>query len=99
MPEPKQPFVKRGKKVCIIGAGSIGVYAAKWAASMGFEPVVYEQTRSLGGVWRQDNEAKNVHGSAYDSLHTNSSWELMAASDFPFPFKPSRHFPMHYESE
>jgi dimethylaniline monooxygenase (N-oxide forming) len=83
------PVLPVGTKVCIIGAGSAGVYAAKEARAAGWLPTVYERRATLGGVWSSDHH--------WDSLTTNSSFQMMTVGDFPFPFKPSSSFPTRGE--
>jgi len=82
-----------GSKVCVIGAGTTGLLAAKNAREQGYIPTIFEKTGSVGGVWRQDNPGPKQHSPAYDSLYTNSSYTMMNISDFPFPFKTKYHFP------
>lgn len=83
------PKLKKGSQVCIVGAGSVGLYAAKEAVSAGWIPCVYERSSSVGGVWRSGNH--------WDSLYTNSSHVMMGASDFQFPFTPKAMFPHRSE--
>ena len=37
--------------VGIIGAGAAGLCAAKHAANAGFQPIVWEKARVMGGTW------------------------------------------------
>lgn len=70
-------------KVCIIGAGSSGIAAAKVLASHGVPFDCIEKSDRIGGNWVFKN--KNEMSSAYRSLHINTSRDKMAYSDFPLP--------------
>lgn len=83
------PRLPPGSTVCIVGAGSVGVFAAKECAHAGWVPTVFERASDLGGVWRSGNH--------WDTLTTNSSYLMMSVSDFGFPFEPSRMFPTRGE--
>ncbi|MBA3947869.1 MAG: NAD(P)-binding domain-containing protein [Herpetosiphonaceae bacterium] len=72
-------------RVAVIGAGVSGIAAAKCLLDEGLEPVVYEQGTTLGGVWRYDEALPDGGGPAYRGLHTNTSKQTTAFSDFPFP--------------
>lgn len=71
------------KKVCIIGAGSSGMVAAKtmFEAKIPFD--CFEKGSRIGGNWLYEND--NGLSSAYYSLHINTSKQMMAYSDFPMP--------------
>lgn len=75
------------KKVCIIGAGSSGMVAAKvfFEANIPFD--CFEKGSKIGGNWQYEND--NGLSSAYRSLHINTSKQMMAYSDFPMP----HHYP------
>ncbi len=77
--------------ICIIGAGAAGLCAARHLAPLKeFQPVVYEQTSSLGGTWVYnpktgvDENGLAIHSSMYKGLKTNLPKEVMAFPDFPF---------------
>ncbi|MEM8894603.1 MAG: NAD(P)-binding protein [Bacteroidota bacterium] len=69
------------KKVCIIGAGSSGMVAAKTLKEAGVSYDCYEKGSGIGGNWRYNND--NGVSSAYKSLHINTNREVMAYSDYP----------------
>jgi dimethylaniline monooxygenase (N-oxide forming) len=71
----------RMKTVAIIGAGPSGLAAARYLKSEGFEPVILEQGRSLGGQWSGDARCSGV----WPSMRTNTTRVLTAFSDFPHP--------------
>jgi cation diffusion facilitator CzcD-associated flavoprotein CzcO len=70
-------------RVCVIGAGSSGIAAAKalHEARIPFE--CYEQGTVVGGNWVYDNP--NGRSACYDTLEINTSCPRMAYSDFPMP--------------
>ena len=71
------------KQVCIIGAGSSGITAAKALKEKGISFDCYEKGSNIGGNWRFNND--NGMSSAYRSLHINTNRVVMAYSDFPMP--------------
>ncbi|MBO0933425.1 flavin-containing monooxygenase [Fibrella aquatilis] len=69
--------------VCIIGAGSSGISAAKVLQQKGIAFDCFEKGSAIGGNWRYNND--NGMSSAYRSLHINTNRMVMAYSDFPMP--------------
>ncbi|KHJ97124.1 Flavin-binding monooxygenase-like protein [Oesophagostomum dentatum] len=70
------------KRVAIVGAGPSGLPSARHALLYGFEPVVFEMSDKVGGLWNykpQDCEEASV----MKSTVINSSKEMSAYSDFP----------------
>ncbi len=84
MPDPDS-LVKRYQRVAVVGAGLSGLTAAKCLGEEGIEPVVFEQSAEIGGLWNYHEEAPDGGGPAYRSLKTNTSKEILALSDHPFP--------------
>ena len=74
--------------VCIIGAGSSGIAAAKTFHQAGISFDCFEKGSGVGGNWRYGND--NGMSSAYRSLHINTNRNIMAYSDYPMP----GHYPM-----
>ncbi|CAH1788030.1 unnamed protein product [Owenia fusiformis] len=75
-----------GKSVCIIGAGVSGLVAIKACLEEKLQVTCYEQHDKLGGVWYYTEEVRPNQGpSAYATLVTNSSKDMMAFSDYPMP--------------
>lgn len=70
-------------RVCVIGAGSSGIAAAKalYEAAIPFE--CYEAGPVVGGNWVFQNP--NGRAACYDSLEINTSCPRMSFSDFPMP--------------
>ncbi|MFL5700990.1 MAG: flavin-containing monooxygenase [Ktedonobacteraceae bacterium] len=75
-------------RVCIIGAGSSGITAAKALKEKDIPFDCYEAGEQVGGNWVYEN--KNGMSSAYKSLFINTSRERMQYSDFPMP----DHYPV-----
>ena len=69
--------------ICIIGAGSSGVAAAKQLLARSLPIEIYEKGSQLGGMWRYQND--NGQSSAYRSLHIDTSRRFLGYSDFPIP--------------
>jgi hypothetical protein len=78
--------------VCVIGAGSSGIAAAKALHERGIPFDCIEKSDRVGGNWVFGN--KNGMSSAYRSLHINTSRERMEYSDYPMP-KSYPDFPHH----
>lgn len=70
-------------KVCVIGAGSSGLVAAKTLHQRGIPFDCFEKGSGVGGLWRYQNDSGQ--SVAYQSLHINTSRGKMAFSDFPMP--------------
>ncbi len=77
--------VAEARKVCVIGAGSSGLAAARNFDAEGFEVDIYERESDLGGVWNYCSPA----GRVYASTSMISSKPFTQYSDFPMP----DHFP------
>src|SRR5438132_9438709 len=78
--------------ICIIGAGSSGIAAAKVLHQRGIPFDCFDKGDGVGGNWVFGNS--NGMSSAYRSLHINTSRERMEYSDFPMP-KSYPDFPHH----
>ena len=70
-------------RVCIIGAGSSGITAAQVLHARGVDFDCFEIGSEVGGNWRYDND--NALSSAYESLHINTSRQLMEYAAHPMP--------------
>jgi cation diffusion facilitator CzcD-associated flavoprotein CzcO len=84
--------MSRLPSVCVIGAGSSGIAAAKALHQRGFDFDCFEVSDRVGGNWVYKNA--NGTSSAYRSLHINTSRERMEFADFPMP-KSFPDFPHH----
>ena len=78
-------------KIAIIGAGVSGLASIKCCLEEGLEPVCFEKSAGIGGLWKfsevEDSSVNN--GSVYESTVINTSKEMTCFSDFPAP----KHFP------
>jgi thioredoxin reductase len=70
-------------RVCIIGAGSSGITALQVLHARGVEVDCFELGSEVGGNWRYEND--NGLSSAYESLHINTSRQLMEYAAHPMP--------------
>jgi len=100
-PKPGDSLVLRGgipmgnsnlDPVCIIGAGSSGIVAAKILHERGVPFDCFEKGSGIGGLWRFNNDSDT--SSAYRTLHINTSRDTMCYSDFAMP-KEYPRFPHH----
>ena len=69
--------------VCIVGAGSSGMAAAKALAAHGVVFEGFEIGSDIGGMWRYQND--NGLSSAYRSLHIDTSRRNLGYPDHPIP--------------
>jgi len=79
------------KTVGIIGAGAAGLCSARHFKNFAdFTPVVWEQSRVIGGTWvytdavDKDENGLPIHSSMYKNLKTNIPKEIMNFPDFAF---------------
>jgi hypothetical protein len=79
-------------RVCIIGAGSSGIAAAKALHERAIPFDCFEKSDRVGGNWVFAN--KNGMSAAYRDLFINTSSQRMAYSDFPMP-ESYPDFPHH----
>ena len=68
-------------RVCVVGAGSSGIAAAKVLHERGIAFDCYELSDRVGGNWVWKNS--NGVSASYRSLHINTSRQRMEFSDFP----------------
>src|SRR4051794_16572446 len=73
----------RQAQVCIIGAGSSGITVAQVLAGRGVDFDCFEAGSGIGGNWRYGND--NEMSSAYESLHINTSRQMMEYAAYPMP--------------
>uniref|UniRef100_A0A8D0EJ23 Flavin-containing monooxygenase n=1 Tax=Strix occidentalis caurina TaxID=311401 RepID=A0A8D0EJ23_STROC len=84
-------------RVAVVGAGVSGLTATKCCLDEGLEPTCFEQSRDIGGVWRYTEHIEAGRPSLYPSVISNTSKEMSAFSDFPYPedfpvFLPNAQF-------
>jgi len=72
-----------------VGAGASGLPAIRHALLYGLEPVCFECTDAVGGLWNYKPGSTNIHGQELScvmkSTVINTSKEMTAFSDFPPP--------------
>uniref|UniRef100_A0A0J9YUC0 Flavin-containing monooxygenase n=1 Tax=Mus musculus TaxID=10090 RepID=A0A0J9YUC0_MOUSE len=74
-----------GKKVAIVGAGVSGLAAIRCCLEEGLDPICFERSIDVGGLWKFSSHAEEGRASIYQSVFTNSSKEMMCFPDFPYP--------------
>ncbi|KAK3542649.1 hypothetical protein QTP86_031473, partial [Hemibagrus guttatus] len=77
------------RRVAVIGGGSSGLTCIKCCLDEGLEPVCFESSDDIGGLWRFKENPESDRASIYHSVIINTSKEMMCFSDFPIP----AHFP------
>lgn len=70
-------------QVCLVGAGSSGITAARALQAQGVAFDCFEAGSGVGGNWRFGND--NEMSSAYESLHINTSRQMMEYAEYPMP--------------
>ncbi|KAK3213334.1 hypothetical protein Dsin_018040 [Dipteronia sinensis] len=75
-----------GSRIAIIGAGVSGLAAAKQLRH--YEPVVFEASDCVGGVWKS---------CSYESTKLQSSRADYEFADFPWPNRDDQSFPTYVE--
>ncbi|XP_067878277.1 flavin-containing monooxygenase 5-like [Heterodontus francisci] len=77
--------MKTRKRVAVIGAGASGLTCIKCCLDEDLEPVCFERTDDIGGLWNFQEQATDRKASIYKSLIINTCKEMMSYSDFPVP--------------
>ncbi|XP_026200863.1 dimethylaniline monooxygenase [N-oxide-forming] 5 isoform X4 [Anabas testudineus] len=77
------------RRVAVVGGGSSGLACIKCCLDEGLEPVCFESSDDIGGLWRFKENPDPDRASIYHSVIINTSKEMMCFSDFPIP----AHFP------
>ncbi|KAJ8277844.1 hypothetical protein GJAV_G00080760 [Gymnothorax javanicus] len=73
------------RRVAVIGAGSSGLASIKSCLEEGLEPLCFESSDDIGGLWRYKEVSEPNRANIYKSLTINVSKEMMCYSDFPIP--------------
>ncbi|XP_035504528.2 flavin-containing monooxygenase 5 isoform X1 [Scophthalmus maximus] len=73
------------RRAAVVGAGSSGLACIKICVDEGLEPVCFESSDDIGGMWRFKESPVPEQSSIYRSLVVNTSKEMMCFSDFPMP--------------
>lgn len=82
------------KRVAIVGAGPCGLAAIKSCLEENLEPVCFEMSDNIGGMWKYSEEVNEGQACVSYTTIANTSKELMCFSDFPV-HKESANF-MHH---
>ncbi|KAK2835804.1 hypothetical protein Q5P01_016288 [Channa striata] len=73
------------RRVAVVGAGNAGLVCIKTCVEEGLEPVCFESSDDIGGLWKFKETPEPQRSSIYRSLVTNTSKEMTCFSDFPMP--------------
>nr|CAA87633.1 flavin-containing monooxygenase 5 (FMO5) [Homo sapiens] len=73
------------KRIAVIGGGVSGLSSIKCCVEEGLEPVCFERTDDIGGLWRFQENPEEGRASIYKSVIINTSKEMMCFSDYPIP--------------
>ncbi|KAM5256058.1 flavin-containing monooxygenase 5 [Ctenodactylus gundi] len=73
------------RRVAVIGAGASGLSSIKCCLDEGLEPICFERTGDIGGLWRYQENPEEGRASIYKSVVINTSKEMMCFSDYPIP--------------
>ena len=73
------------RRIAVIGAGASGLCAIKSCIEEELEPVCYERTSYVGGLWQYTPDTSDGRGCVMKSTVINTSKETMSYSDFPPP--------------
>ena len=73
------------KRVAVIGAGVSGLIGIKTALDEDLEPVCFERSSNIGGLWRYEEKSTDGQACVMKTTVINTSKEMMAFSDFPIP--------------
>ncbi len=71
-------------RVAVIGAGAAGLATARELLEGGHQPVVFERSDHVGGVWVYEHRVGPASGSMYANLRTNLPRRLMSFRGVPF---------------
>lgn len=77
------------KRIAVIGAGSAGLACIKECLSIGLEPICFERTDDVGGLWKYTDAEENRRGNVMQHTSANNTKDIYCYSDFP----PPSHFP------
>ncbi|KAM3620640.1 uncharacterized protein V6R79_026327 [Siganus canaliculatus] len=77
------------RRVAVIGGGASGLVSIKSCLDEGLEPVCFESSNDIGGLWRFKENPESNRASIYQSVIINTSKEMTSFSDFPIP----AHYP------
>ncbi|XP_006900388.1 PREDICTED: dimethylaniline monooxygenase [N-oxide-forming] 5 [Elephantulus edwardii] len=73
------------KRIAVIGGGVSGLTSIKCCLEEDLEPVCFERSGDIGGLWRFQENPEEGRASIYKSVIINTSKEMMCFSDYPIP--------------
>lgn len=73
------------KRIAVIGSGASGLTCIKCCLEEDLEPVCFERSDDIGGLWRFQETPEEGRASIYKSVVINTSKEMMCFSDYPIP--------------
>ncbi|KAK7507060.1 hypothetical protein BaRGS_00001911 [Batillaria attramentaria] len=73
------------KRVAVIGGGCSGLAAIKCCVDERLEPVCFERTDEVGGLWHYTDNVRNGQACVMRSTVINTSKEMTCFSDYPIP--------------
>lgn len=74
-------LLNQGSRIAVIGGGVSGIAAASTLKKNGFQPVIFEKSAKLGGIW----------STTYPGVHLQNIYTQYRLSDFDWSFKPDLH--------
>ncbi|KAM4059016.1 flavin-binding monooxygenase-like domain-containing protein [Hirsutella rhossiliensis] len=78
-----------GDRVCVIGAGALGLVAIKNLREQGLKVTAFERNEYFGGLWHVSQDPRQV--SALVETVMNTSKETTSFTDFPMPDEYPTH--------
>ncbi|KAH8889101.1 FAD/NAD(P)-binding domain-containing protein [Thozetella sp. PMI_491] len=76
-----------GNRVCVLGAGPVGLVATKNLAEQGLEVTTYEKQDCIGGIWHPNKTQLGV----LPVTTKNTSKHCSSFTDFPYPKEAATH--------
>ncbi|XP_048730177.2 flavin-containing monooxygenase 5-like isoform X2 [Ostrea edulis] len=73
------------KTVAVVGAGASGLPAVKCCVDEGLQPLCFERTDHIGGLWHFTDEPIEGQSCVMKSTSINCSKEMTCYSDYPIP--------------
>jgi cation diffusion facilitator CzcD-associated flavoprotein CzcO len=74
-------LLEKGARIAVIGGGVSGIATASMLKKNGFQPIIFEKSEKLGGVW----------STTYPGVHLQNIYTQYRLSDFDWSFKPDLH--------
>ncbi|KAM9435821.1 flavin-containing monooxygenase 5-like isoform 2-T2 [Clarias gariepinus] len=81
------------RRIAVIGGGSAGLTSIKCCLDEGLDPICFESSDDIGGLWMFKEKPEPERSSLYRSLAINTSKEMTCFSDFPMP----GHYPNYFD--